>query len=135
MTRSGGRAPRFNTDSFSATWIPLQPRPHSVHDAAMKHVCTAAIILLTLLAPVAMARHHRHTESDNAPGHFDYYLLALSWAPSYCVVHPGDRDECQGRGYGFVLHGLWPQFNNGGYPQTCSTNIDPDREAQAVGRT
>jgi ribonuclease T2 len=101
----------------------------------MKHVRAAAIIVLTLLSPIAMARHHRHVESDNAPGHFDYYLLALSWAPSYCLVHPGDRDECQGRGFGFVLHGLWPQFNGGGYPQNCSTNIDPDREAEAVGRT
>jgi ribonuclease T2 len=101
----------------------------------MKHFRTAAVILLTLLSPIALARHHSRQPSDNTPGHFDYYLLSLSWAPSYCLVHPGDRYECQGRGFGFVLHGLWPQFNGGGYPQTCATNVDLDREAEAIGRT
>ena len=37
--------------------------------------------------------------------------------------------------FGFVLHGLWPQFAAGGYPQACAADADLDREAQAVGRT
>jgi ribonuclease T2 len=82
-----------------------------------------------------MARHHAPAAAVDAPGHFDYYLLALSWSPSYCIVHPGDRNQCQGRGFGFVLHGLWPQFNAGGYPQSCTTNVGVDRAAQQVGRT
>jgi ribonuclease T2 len=99
-------------------------------------VRAAAIALLMLLSPLALARHHAHAAAQvNAPGHFDYYLLALSWSPSYCVVHPGDRNQCQGRGFGFVLHGLWPQFNDGGYPQACATNAGVDRAAQEVGRT
>ncbi|HEV2702179.1 MAG TPA: ribonuclease T2 [Steroidobacteraceae bacterium] len=93
----------------------------------------AAMLLLALLSP-ALARHHPHAAS-NAPGHFDYYLLSLSWSPSYCLVHPADRYQCQGRGFGFVLHGLWPQFNAGGYPEACASNEDLDREADALGRT
>jgi ribonuclease T2 len=93
-----------------------------------------AILLLTLLSPLAVARHHSHAEVD-APGHFDYYLLALSWSPSYCLAHPDDRNQCQGRGFGFVLHGLWPQFNAGGYPQACATNVGVDSAAEQVGRT
>jgi ribonuclease T2 len=96
----------------------------------------SAMLLLTLLSPVVPARHHSPGAAViDAPGHFDYYLLALSWSPSYCIVHPGDRNQCQSRGFGFVLHGLWPQFNAGGYPQSCATNVGVDRTAEQVGRT
>ena len=97
---------------------------------------TAALLLLALLSPGVFARHHAHApRPDGAPGQFDYYLLTLSWSPSYCLVHPGDRYQCQGRGFGFVLHGLWPQYDAGGYPQECATDVGLDRAAQAVGRT
>jgi ribonuclease T2 len=96
----------------------------------------AALVLWILLSPSAFARHHSHAApAAGAPGHFDYYLLTLSWSPSYCLLHPGDRYQCQGRGFGFVLHGLWPQFNSGGYPEGCASNVDLDGEAEAVGRT
>lgn len=60
---------------------------------------------------------------DNAPGVFDYYLLALSWSPTYCAeVGDQRRDpQCAPRGarpYAFFLHGLWPQFERG-WPQDC----------------
>jgi ribonuclease T2 len=60
----------------------------------------------------------------NAPGEFDYYALVLSWSPTYCADRGRDRaDDTQcnrrdGRRYSFVLHGLWPQFENG-YPSNC----------------
>ncbi len=58
-----------------------------------------------------------------APGQFDYYAVALSWSPSYCATR---RDPVQcGRGLGFVLHGLWPQYEKG-YPETCSTQPLPN---------
>lgn len=54
-------------------------------------------------------------------GDFDYYVLALSWAPEYCSANPGDTQECAlGKKYAFVLHGLWPQFTKG-YPSNCSS--------------
>ncbi|HTV78953.1 MAG TPA: ribonuclease T2 [Steroidobacteraceae bacterium] len=90
---------------------------------------------LLLLSPCAEARHRYGVPAGGAPGQFDYYLLTLSWSPSYCLVHPGDRDQCQGHGFGFVLHGLWPQFDAGGYPQECAAEATLDREAAAIGRT
>jgi len=51
---------------------------------------------------------------------FDYYVLALSWSPSFCE-DSGDRNsfQCNGsRDYGFVAHGLWPQ-NETGWPEFC----------------
>lgn len=53
---------------------------------------------------------------DDAP--FDYYLLALSWSPSFCETRP-DSDQC-GKGLRFVMHGLWPQYERG-YPENCYT--------------
>lgn len=60
------------------------------------------------------------------PGQFDYYAVALSWSPSYCATKR-DPDQCDsGRRLGFVLHGLWPQFE-AGYPEYCTRQeLPPD---------
>lgn len=55
---------------------------------------------------------------------FDFYVLSLSWSPSYCEAEGADanRQQCNGsRRYAFVVHGLWPQFERG-YPQECRTS-------------
>jgi ribonuclease T2 len=62
-------------------------------------------------------------EEQVAPGQFDFYLFNLSWSPEFCATH-GDSPEC-GRNLGFVVHGLWPQNNNGDYPQHCSDAPGP----------
>lgn len=59
----------------------------------------------------------------NAPEGFDYYLLNLSWSPEFCHSHP-DNAQCDLHPT-FVLHGLWPQRANGGYPQNCSNAPGP----------
>ena len=62
--------------------------------------------------------------SATRPGVFDYYVLALSWSPTYCAEGGDERDDPQcdrrrnGRPYAFVLHGLWPQHERG-WPQEC----------------
>lgn len=60
---------------------------------------------------------------------FDYYVLALSWSPSFCEDN-ADRSpyQCSGsRDYGFVAHGLWPQ-NETGWPESCDVSARvPDR--------
>lgn len=58
-------------------------------------------------------------------GQFDYYLLALSWSPSYCIKNR-QAEQC-GQGYRFVLHGLWPQYAKGGWPAHCVSRSRPDR--------
>jgi ribonuclease T2 len=57
------------------------------------------------------------------PGEFDYYVLALSWSPSYCAGEAGRNDHQQcapGRRFAFVVHGLWPQYARG-WPEFCRT--------------
>ena len=54
-------------------------------------------------------------------GDFDFYVLALSWSPGFCATGGADkaRDQCaSGMGLGFVVHGLWPQFEHG-FPSDC----------------
>lgn len=61
--------------------------------------------------------------AESASG-FDFYVLALSWSPSYCEIEgaDADRQQCEaGRPYAFVVHGLWPQFEKG-YPRDCQTD-------------
>jgi ribonuclease T2 len=92
------------------------------------------MVVLTLTAMSAYARHH-HANSEAQAGQFDYYLLSLSWAPTYCLTHAGDGAECAGKGYGFVVHGLWPQYDTGGYPENCSTQFELSDAAASKGRT
>jgi len=62
------------------------------------------------------------------PGQFDYYLLTLSWSPEFCYMHP-DKPEC-GSGARFVVHGLWPENNDGSYPEACSNAPEPKSPSQ-----
>ena len=60
---------------------------------------------------------------------FDYYVLALSWSPTWCAGDPGRRssEQCDpARDLGFTLHGLWPQYERGGWPEDCH---GPERDA------
>ncbi|PZO77150.1 MAG: ribonuclease [Mesorhizobium amorphae] len=55
---------------------------------------------------------------------FDFYVLALSWSPSYCEAEGADANRFQcgaQKPYSFVVHGLWPQ-NERGYPEFCDTS-------------
>src|SRR5262245_40576168 len=66
---------------------------------------------------VASAQRPSYERQGYQAGVFDYYLLALSWSPTYCAgLDDGRYDpQCHGRErrpYAFVLHGLWPQFEN-----------------------
>lgn len=61
-------------------------------------------------------------QSQPAEG-FDYYLLSMSWAPDFCALPSGNKDprECgRGRNIGFVVHGLWPQGEQGRGPEHCA---------------
>ena len=81
-------------------------------------------ILLFLMLPLAA-----NADGERA-GQFDYYVMALSWSPSWCALEGDDRNspQCDPRhDFGFMLHGLWPQFENG-WPSNCRTNQrDPSR--------
>jgi len=80
---------------------------------------------LLVLAGLAAAGGARAQDSrQNAPGEFDFYVLSLSWSPSFCEEAAergnGNRSQaqCGGRPFSFVVHGLWPQYERG-FPEYC----------------
>jgi ribonuclease T2 len=52
--------------------------------------------------------------------------MALSWSPSFCETHPEEIVQCNHKGYGFVLHGVWPQNRDGSWPQHCRSDGELD---------
>jgi ribonuclease T2 len=85
-----------------------------------------ALVLFCLAAigRPAMAQDSRNDAHHGEPGQFDFYVLSLSWSPSFCAAaaeHHADRSagpQCGPRPYSFVVHGLWPQYAKG-FPQYC----------------
>ena len=86
-------------------------------------VLPAILLLSGFLVSGAGAQSRRERGERVRPGQFDYYLLSLSWAPDFCEHAGAERDpqECApGRRLGFVVHGLWPQLDDGGHPSECA---------------
>ncbi len=86
-------------------------------------------LFLALFLPVAA-----WADGERA-GNFDYYVLALSWSPSWCAIEGDARSSPQcddGTGHGWILHGLWPQFERG-WPSYCRTDAkNPSRAMTAA---
>jgi ribonuclease T2 len=78
-----------------------------------------SLALVVASAGLASAQDRR----QNASGQFDFYVLALSWSPSFCeaAAERGNSGrpqvQCE-RPYSFVVHGLWPQYERG-FPEYC----------------
>src|SRR6266480_5620124 len=80
-----------------------------------------SLALVVVSAGMASAQDRR----QNAPGEFDFYVLSLSWSPSFCEAASergnsgrSQQAQCGGRPFSFVVHGLWPQYERG-FPDYC----------------
>lgn len=86
----------------------------------MRHL----IVCLYLCFPVLAA-----ADGERA-GDFDYYVMALSWSPNWCALEGDAReaDQCDPRhDHGWIMHGLWPQFETG-WPSYCNSSArNPSR--------
>lgn len=63
------------------------------------------------------------TSNQASATSFDYYLLAASWQPGFCVSH-SSKPECQTlagthAATNLDLHGLWPNSYDGDHPYYC----------------
>ncbi len=94
--------------------------------AGILRTAVVAFVALTLAFGSAFAQQRnlaqRGTDQRNEPGKFDFYVLALSWSPSFCKDSEERgreaNEQCRGRPYSFVVHGLWPQHERG-FPRDC----------------
>lgn len=83
----------------------------------------AVLIILLSVIGTASAQERRGAR----PGDFDFWVLSLSWSPAYCAEEGRNADPWQcarGRGLGFVVHGLWPQYTRG-FPTYCQPEPVP----------
>lgn len=107
--------------------------------SALREVLFAAAIMLATavftLSPVNAQERRQDRQQDRA-GNFDFYVLSLSWSPTFCATNKGGRNDQQcglDKQYRFVVHGLWPQYEKG-YPDFCRTS-EPERVPRGLGET
>lgn len=81
------------------------------------------VLVGATVGAVALAKGERS-------GAFDYYVLSLSWSPTWCAIEGDARQSPQcddSADFGWVMHGLWPQYHRG-WPSYCpTTQRDPSR--------
>jgi ribonuclease T2 len=84
-------------------------------------VALGTILFAAFSAGAASAQDRR----QNAPGEFDFYVLSLSWSPTFCQAAQergntsrNQQMQCGERPFAFVVHGLWPQYDRG-FPNYC----------------
>src|SRR5260370_16727028 len=77
-------------------------------------IAAFAALFLALNIGCSSAQDRR----QNEPGQFDFYVLSLSWSPSFCDAaterspERAARDQqCGDRPFSFVVHGLLPQYD------------------------
>ena len=94
------------------------------------------VALLILVAQPALADDGPLPEKLRRGSGFDFYVLALSWSPTWCAANDRDArtEQCDlDADNRFVVHGLWPQFERG-YPASCRADERdvPRRYADAL---
>lgn len=81
------------------------------------------VLVSAIVGAAALAKGERS-------GAFDYYVLSLSWSPTWCAIEGDARQspQCEDSAdFGWVMHGLWPQYHRG-WPSYCpTTQRDPSR--------
>jgi ribonuclease T2 len=95
-------------------------------------IAAGAMLVLAGLIQAAPAQDRR----QNEPGKFDFYMLVLSWSPSFCAesaernpARASRNPQCGPRPYSFVVHGLWPQYARG-FPEFC--HVPAPRLSRAI---
>ena len=82
---------------------------------------TAAFAVLFIAITLGSVPAQEQQSQRHQPGKFDFYVLSLSWSPSFCKEteeRGRENEQCRGRPYAFVVHGLWPQYERG-FPRDC----------------
>jgi ribonuclease T2 len=89
-----------------------------------RHTLRRSTLALALLLGGMLGDAAAQGRDRGEPGRFDYYVLSLSWSPSFCETSTRASEQCGARPYSFVVHGLWPQYERG-FPENCQ--VPPPR--------
>ncbi|MGE5506306.1 MAG: ribonuclease T2 family protein [Actinomycetota bacterium] len=98
----------------------------------MRNLFVAIAVVASLAATEAGAQSKpAQSQSQSQVPVVDSWVLALSWSPTFCNTRAGEKDleQCgKGGRYGFIVHGLWPQFARGGKPKDCPVGTGVPRD-------
>jgi ribonuclease T2 len=93
-------------------------------DQTVRRVVAVVTAFLWALSPAS---------AEDVAGDFDFYVLALSWSPTYCTTESSpDEAQCGIERHGFIVHGLWPQYERG-YPEFCRSSMSDRVSGSAAG--
>ncbi len=107
---------RYLLYACAVTWVVLSGCQQAATNRSADTIAQAH----TPNAAAETSSNSAANHAANSAANFDYYLFTLSWSPEYCHGHP-NSPQCDGEHPGFVVHGLWPQFDNGRWPSACSS--------------
>lgn len=82
------------------------------------------LAILAIGAVVSLTQPPDPNEPRKLSRKVDHYLLSLGWSPSYCLESGKDADPRQcgnGKSFGFIVQGLWPQTATGPL-RNCDSN-------------
>lgn len=82
----------------------------------LRYMVASFLVALAAFAPM-------YAQNKGEPGKFDFYLLDMPWGPGFCSI-ADVSSQCKPQ-RSFVVHGLWPQNNDGSYPVFCSQEPGP----------
>src|SRR5262245_59569602 len=116
----------FRVTAFAILLVAVALQPARSQDIAQRNAAQAGgsqAAPSETLAQDARAQGRSRDSGGHQPGQFDFYVLALSWSPSFCQDSEergrNGGEQCStARPYSFVVHGLWPQYERG-FPQNC----------------
>ncbi|XP_003574555.3 ribonuclease 1 [Brachypodium distachyon] len=112
-------SPRINTSNRESTEI--------APGAMRAHLSLAVLLVLTIgCAAPALA----------AAQDYDFFFLVLQWPGSYCDTKKSCCYPKSGKpAADFGIHGLWPNRDDGTYPQDCNPDnaFDPSKVSDLLG--
>src|SRR3954453_7206499 len=97
---------------------------HSLSLLISRFFISLVVLLVVVISLAAFGTASAQDRRQNAAGEFDFYVLSLSWSPSFCEeasergTKARSQVQCGGRPFSFVVHGLWPQYEHG-FPDYC----------------
>jgi len=101
------------------------PRAPLARRMALVRRAALGLLTLTLAWTSGLAVAAAQDRRQNTAGQFDFFVLSLSWSPSFCAASQerspeaaARQQQCGERPYSFVVHGLWPQYEKG-FPEFC----------------
>ena len=95
---------------------------------------TVQTISLCLTISVVLGlpqENNRERNKCNLEVPFDFAMLALQWPPGVCYAN--NKKQCVDYQDTFIIHGNWPSFANGSWPEFCCfQNVFDKRKVSEV---